>query len=205
MATLWLHKRTIPHLNVLQIRLDGLQVLHWEQNSLWAQIGQLIYTLHSSTELVIATILDTDKGVDALGFRLRAQVGRSEISWVLAVKGVSPVNIARAPTTTLLVHYTTMVCLDRNRTHLTHWLESTNDTRLVFRVRALYEILRHLGRACLLILAKKLGFNLLPELLWLIVGVIWMMVPQVASLNITEYLLDSVLVTRLFAVGSPTR
>ena len=80
MATLWLHKRTIPHLNVLQIRLDGLQVLHWEQNSLWAQIGQLIYTLHSSTELVVATILDTDKGVDALGFRLRAQVGRSEVS-----------------------------------------------------------------------------------------------------------------------------
>jgi len=116
--------------------------------------------------MVKVTIGTSNEGIDAQRLCFGALVRRSKISRVLSVKGVLMLQLeAGAPATPIFAHYTAVVGLNRNWTHLGHWFEPTDDARLLDGVRALLQNLRNLGRFRLFILAKELGFNLLPELL----------------------------------------
>ena len=67
--------------------------------------------------------------------------------------------------------------------------------------RAIHEILRNLASSW----SKKLGLDLFSEIFWLIIRIEGPVFFAVTSLDITENLLDSILINRLFAIRCAAR
>ena len=63
--------------------------------------------------------------------------------------------------------------------------------------RAIHEILRNLASSW----SEKLGLDLLSEVFWLIIRIEWPVFLAVTALDISENLLDSILINRLLAIG----